>query len=48
MVNYTCTIANNIQISPVSRLADNLNVEIALGSVRNRDDAVQWLADTYL
>jgi len=27
----------------VSRLADNLNAEIVLGSVRNRDEAVQWL-----
>jgi len=32
----------------VSRLADNLNAEIILGSVRNRDEAVQWLGYTYL
>jgi len=32
----------------VSRLADNLNAEIVLGSVRNRDEAVQWLGYTYL
>ncbi|KAJ3095037.1 DEIH-box ATPase [Phlyctochytrium planicorne] len=32
----------------VSRLADNLNAEIVLGSIRNRDDAVKWLTYTYL
>ncbi|GAN05971.1 pre-mRNA splicing factor [Mucor ambiguus] len=32
----------------VSRLADNLNAEIVLGSIRNRDEAVQWLGYTYL
>ncbi|RKP18260.1 Sec63-domain-containing protein, partial [Rozella allomycis CSF55] len=32
----------------VSRLIDNLNAEIALGSVRNREEAVEWLGYTYL
>ncbi|KXN91384.1 hypothetical protein AN958_00907 [Leucoagaricus sp. SymC.cos] len=32
----------------VSRLADNLNAEIVLGTIRNRDEAVQWLGYTYL
>ncbi|KAF8132804.1 Sec63 Brl domain-containing protein [Boletus edulis] len=32
----------------VSKLADNLNAEIMLGTVRNRDEAVQWLGYTYL
>ncbi|KAJ3079823.1 DEIH-box ATPase [Rhizoclosmatium hyalinum] len=32
----------------VSRLADNLNAEIVLGSIRNREDAVQWLGYSYL
>ncbi|KAI8610960.1 Sec63 Brl domain-containing protein, partial [Chytriomyces sp. MP71] len=32
----------------VSRLADNLNAEIVLGSIRNRDEAVQWLGYSYL
>ncbi|KAE9386751.1 Sec63-domain-containing protein [Gymnopus androsaceus JB14] len=32
----------------VARLADNLNAEIVLGTVRNRDEAVQWLGYTYL
>ncbi|QRV91442.1 pre-mRNA-splicing helicase BRR2 [Ceratobasidium sp. AG-Ba] len=32
----------------VAKLADNLNAEIVLGNVRNRDEAVQWLGYTYL
>ncbi|CAG8517169.1 20044_t:CDS:2, partial [Racocetra fulgida] len=32
----------------ISKLADNLNAEIVLGTVRNRDEAVQWLGYTYL
>ncbi|ORY79259.1 Sec63 Brl domain-domain-containing protein [Leucosporidium creatinivorum] len=32
----------------VSKLADNLNAEIVLGTIRNRDEAVQWLSYTYL
>ncbi|KAG0354547.1 DEIH-box ATPase [Podila minutissima] len=32
----------------VSKLADNLNAEIVLGSIKNRDEAVQWLGYTYL
>ena len=32
----------------VSRLADNLNAEIVLGTIRNRDEAVTWLGYTYL
>ncbi|EIW74460.1 Sec63-domain-containing protein [Coniophora puteana RWD-64-598 SS2] len=32
----------------VSKLADNLNAEVVLGTVRNRDEAVQWLGYTYL
>ena len=31
----------------VSKLADNLNVEIVLGTIRNRDEVVQWLGYTY-
>jgi pre-mRNA-splicing helicase BRR2 len=31
----------------VSKLADNLNAEIVLGTIRNRDEAVQWLGYTY-
>ncbi|KAF8328166.1 Sec63-domain-containing protein [Cantharellus anzutake] len=32
----------------ISRLADNLNAEVVLGNVRNREEAVQWLGYTYL
>ncbi|TPX60239.1 hypothetical protein PhCBS80983_g01906 [Powellomyces hirtus] len=32
----------------LSKLADNLNAEIVLGTVRNRDEAVQWLGYSYL
>ncbi|KAF9504269.1 hypothetical protein BS47DRAFT_1355400 [Hydnum rufescens UP504] len=32
----------------ISKLADNLNAEIVLGTIRHRDDAVQWLGYTYL
>ena len=32
----------------VSKLADNLNAEIVLGTIRNRDEADQWLEYTYL
>ncbi|KAF7294831.1 putative ATP dependent RNA helicase [Mycena indigotica] len=32
----------------VSKLADNLNAEIVLGTIRNRDEAVQWIGYTYL
>lgn len=37
-----------IESQLVSKLADNLNAEIVLGTVRNRDEAVQWLGYTYL
>ncbi|CAL1708453.1 unnamed protein product [Somion occarium] len=32
----------------VAKLSDNLNAEIVLGTIRNRDEAVQWLGYTYL
>ena len=32
----------------VSKLADNLNAKIVLGTTRNRDEAVQWFGYTYL
>jgi len=32
----------------VSKLADNLNAEIVFGTIRNRDEAVQWLGYTCL
>src|SRR5690606_12179125 len=30
------------------KLADNLNAEIVLGTIRSRDEAVEWLGYTYL
>ncbi|KDE06013.1 pre-mRNA splicing factor [Microbotryum lychnidis-dioicae p1A1 Lamole] len=44
MMNHQLPIESQF----VSRLADNLNAEIVLGTVRNRDEAVQWLSYTYL
>lgn len=32
----------------VSKLADNLNAEVVLGTIRTRDEAVEWLGYTYL
>src|SRR5262249_38053466 len=32
----------------IGKLTDNLNAEIVLGTIRNRDEAVQWLDYTYL
>lgn len=32
----------------VAKLTDNLNAEIVLGTIRNRDEAVQWIGYTYL
>ena len=32
----------------VAKLTDNLNAEVVLGTIRNRDEAVQWLGYTYL
>lgn len=37
-----------IESQLVSKLADNLNAEIVLGTVRNRQEAVDWLGYTYL
>ncbi|KAJ2753813.1 DEIH-box ATPase, partial [Coemansia nantahalensis] len=37
-----------IESQLVSRLADTLNAEVALGTIRSRDDAVEWLGYTYL
>ncbi|KZT19775.1 hypothetical protein NEOLEDRAFT_1232275, partial [Neolentinus lepideus HHB14362 ss-1] len=32
----------------IAKLADNLNAEIVLSTIRNQDEAVQWLGYTYL
>ena len=47
---YTSLMNQQLPIESqfVSRLVDNLNAEIVLGTVRNRDEGVQWLGYTYL
>jgi pre-mRNA-splicing helicase BRR2 len=47
---YTSLLNQQLPIESqfVAKLVDNLNAEIVLGSIRNRDEAVQWLAYTYL
>jgi pre-mRNA-splicing helicase BRR2 len=37
-----------IESQLVSKLPDTLNAEIVLGTIRNRDDAINWLSYTYL
>ncbi|KAJ9194493.1 hypothetical protein DTO164E3_4179 [Paecilomyces variotii] len=37
-----------IESQLMSKLSDNLNAEIVLGNVRNRDEGVEWLGYTYL
>ncbi|BFZ63546.1 Pre-mRNA-splicing helicase BRR2 [Saitoella coloradoensis] len=37
-----------IESQLMSKLADNLNAEIVLGTVRSREEAVQWLGYSYL
>ncbi|EGC38998.1 DEAD/DEAH box helicase [Dictyostelium purpureum] len=38
----------SIESQFISRLSDNLNAEIVLGSIQNVNDAVHWLGYTYL
>ncbi|KAJ3224615.1 DEIH-box ATPase [Clydaea vesicula] len=47
---YLCLLNIQLPIESqfISKLSDNLNAEIVLGSIRNRDEAVQWLGYTYL
>ncbi|XP_077455363.1 activating signal cointegrator 1 complex subunit 3 isoform X2 [Stigmatopora argus] len=42
------TQQNPIESQLLDRLADNLNAEIALGTVTNVDEGVKWLSYTYL
>lgn len=37
-----------IESQLMSKLVDNLNAEISLGTIRTRDDAIKWLGYTYL
>jgi pre-mRNA-splicing helicase BRR2 len=47
---YTSLMNQQLPIESqyVSKMVDNLNAEIVLGTIRNRDEAVQWLGYTYL
>ncbi|ORY24132.1 putative Pre-mRNA splicing factor [Naematelia encephala] len=47
---YTSLMNQQLPIESqyVSKMVDNLNAEIVLGTVRNRDEGVQWLGYTYL
>ena len=50
-IQYYLSLLNQqlpIESQFVSKLADNLNAEIVLGSIRSRDDGVEWLGYTYL
>ncbi|XP_033120994.1 activating signal cointegrator 1 complex subunit 3-like isoform X2 [Anneissia japonica] len=42
------TRQNPIESQFIENLADNLNAEVALGTVTNVDEAVKWLSYTYL
>ncbi|WWC58973.1 uncharacterized protein I303_101518 [Kwoniella dejecticola CBS 10117] len=47
---YTSLMNQQLPIESqfVAKMVDNLNAEIVLGTVRNRDEGVQWLGYTYL
>ena len=50
-IQYYLSLMNQqlpIESQMMSKLADNLNAEIVLGNIRNRDDGVDWLGYTYL
>ncbi|KAF2270673.1 pre-mRNA splicing factor [Lojkania enalia] len=50
-IQYYLSLLNQqlpIESQFMSKLADNLNAEIVLGSVRTRDEGVDWLGYTYL
>ncbi|KAG7195644.1 DEIH-box ATPase [Scheffersomyces spartinae] len=50
-LQYYMAILNQqlpIESQMISRLADTLNAEIVLGTVKNRNDAIEWLGSTYL
>lgn len=50
-LQYYLAILNQqlpIESQLMSRLADNLNAEIVLGSVSGRNDAIDWVGQTYL
>lgn len=50
-IQYYLSLLNQqlpIESQLVSKLADNMNAEVVLGNIRNRDDGVEWLGYTYL
>lgn len=50
-VQYYLSLLNQqlpIESQFIRKLADNLNAELVLGTVRTRDEAVEWLGYTYL
>ena len=50
-IQYYLSLLNQqlpIESQFVSKLADNLNAEVVLGNIRNRDEGVEWLGYTYL
>ena len=50
-IQYYLSLMNQqlpIESQFIGKLADNLNAEVVLGSVRSRDEGVEWLGYTYL
>lgn len=50
-IQYYLSLLNQqlpIESQLMGKLADNLNAEVVLGNVRNRDEGVEWLGYTYL
>lgn len=50
-IQYYLSLMNQqlpIESQLMNKLADNMNAEIVLGNVRNRDEGVEWLGYTYL
>ncbi|KAB8077842.1 Sec63 Brl domain-containing protein [Aspergillus leporis] len=50
-IQYYLSLMNQqlpIESQLMSKLADNLNAEVVLGNIRNRDEGVDWLGYTYL
>lgn len=50
-LQYYMAILNQqlpIESQMINKLADSLNAEIVLGTVKSREEAIQWLGSTYL
>lgn len=50
-IQYYLAILNQqlpIESQLMSKLADSINAEVVLGTIKSRDDAVKWLGYTYL